>query len=182
MPKINLLPEKRKAARKRGASGTLVAIVLLELLLVMASAVYSHRHFTIISLQAETAQVKQQVASLKPDLDMIDSVQVRTKEIESILQEVDSLAAAGHRLVPVLREIRTIIPGDVWFTGFRVDDKGAVSISGGAFAMESVARTARQLVHSALFDSVKVGAVTLVASGDQDYYTFTMSCTVQVGR
>lgn len=78
MPKINLLPEKRKAARKRGVSGTLVAIVLLELLLVMASAVYSHRHFTIISLQAETAQVKQQVASLKPDLDMIDSVQVRT--------------------------------------------------------------------------------------------------------
>ncbi|OPZ63096.1 MAG: Fimbrial assembly protein (PilN) [Firmicutes bacterium ADurb.Bin506] len=181
MTKINLLPQQR-APKRQKRLGPIVWIVLLEVVLLAASTVYSARHFSIVSMRDEAAQLREQVAAFKTDLEMIDAVQARTKAAQSVIDEIQGLAALGHRPVPVLREIKAITPGDVWVTSFNVKPDGAVSIGGGAFSMESVARMARQLVHSWAFDSVEVGDVNLVPAGDPQHYTFTMTCSVQAGR
>lgn len=181
MTKINLLPQER-APKRQKRPGPIIWIILLEVALVAASTVYSARYFSIQSMRAEAVELKEQIASFKPSLEMIDAVQARTKLVQSVVDEIQGLSTLGHRPVPVLREIKAITPGDVWLTRFDVKPDGSVSIGGGAFSMESVARMARQLVHSWAFASVEVGAVNLVPDGDPQHYAFTMTCSVQAGR
>lgn len=178
MTKINLLPSKGTPQARKGRPPRLTVIVATEVALLLVAAVYSGRYFAIKDAQRETEHIRVQIAAMTQDLEMLNQARARTRQIEEILSEVDALVASGQRPVPVLREARAIVPGDVWLASFSVEPDGSASLSGSTFEMESVARFSRQLVHSPLFDSVQVGAVRLSMKSGEPTYDFSMKCSV----
>lgn len=184
MPKINLLPE-REAKQAPVSPKRLIAIVVVEVVLVAVLTVYLGRLFTIRQMEAELAQVKAQLAAMQQDLDVLNQLQTRTKEARALTDEIRSIQAENRAPAPVLRELRSVVPQDVWLESFSADPKGAISLGGSTFSMESAARLSLQLERSPVFADVKLGSVTLGSRGESQVYAFSIGCALEalgVGR
>lgn len=181
MPRINLLPE-REAKKKPVSPKRLIFIVLVEVVVVAVIAFFLNQLFTMRRMEQELAQVKAQLAAMQQDLDVLNRVQSRTKEMGALADEIRSIQAENRAPAPVLRELRNVIPRDVWLESFSADPKGAISISGATFSMESAARLSLQLERSPLFADVKLDSVALGTRGQSQVYTFNIGCALGAGE
>jgi Tfp pilus assembly protein PilN len=178
MPRINLLPE-RQAKKAPVSPKRLVFIVVVEVVVVAALAVGLSQLFTMRQMERELAQVGAQLATMQQDLDVLNRVQTRAKEMDALADEIRSIQAENCAPAPVLRELRNIIPQDVWLESFSTDPKGAISIGGATFSMESAARLSLQLERSPVFVDVKLGSVSLGSRGESQVYTFSIGCALE---
>ena len=126
MPRINLLPE-REAKKAPVSPKRLIFIIIVEIAIVAALTVYLSQLFTMRQMEAELAQVKAQLAAMQQDLDVLGQVQTRTREIRALADEIRSIQAENRAPAPVLRELRTVVPQDVWLESFSADP-GAIDI------------------------------------------------------
>jgi len=179
MPRINLLPE-REAKKAPVSPKRLIFIIIVEIAVVAALTVYLSQLFTMRQMEAELAQVKAQLAAMQQDLDVLGQVQTRTKEIRALADEIRSIQAENRAPAPVLRELRTVVPQDVWLESFSADPKGAIDIGGATFSMESAARLSLQLERSPVFADVRLGSVTLGSRGESQVYSFSIGCALEM--
>ena len=177
MPRINLLPE-REARKAPVSPKRLVFIIIVEVAVVAALTVYLSQLFTIRQMEKELAQVRAQIAAMQQDLDILNQVQARTKDIRALADEIRSIQAENRAPAPVLRELRSVVPQDVWLESFAADPKGSISLGGATFSMESAARLSLQLERSPVFADVKLSSVTLGSRGESQVYTFNIGCAL----
>lgn len=178
MPRINLLPE-REAKKAPVSPKRLIFIVIVEVVVVAALTVYLSQLFTIRQMEKELAQVRAQLAVMQQDLDILSQVQTRSKELRALADEIRSIQAENRAPAPVLRELRRVVPQDVWLESFSTDPKGAISIGAATFSMESAARLSLQLERSPVFADVKLSSVTLGSRGESQVYTFNIGCGLE---
>ena len=184
MPRINLLPE-REARKAPVSPKRLFFIIVVEVAVVAALTVYLSQLFTIRQMEKELAQVRAQIAVMQQDLDILNQVQARTKDIRALADEIRSIQAENRAPAPVLRELRSVVPQDVWLESFAADPKGSISLGGATFSMESAARLSLQLERSPVFADVKLSSVALGSRGESQVYTFSIGCaleTIGAGR
>jgi len=177
MPRINLLPE-REARKAPVSPKRLFFIVVVEVIVVAALTVYLSQLFTVRQMDKELAQVKAQLAAMQQDLDILNQVQARTRDIRALEDEIRSIQAENRAPAPVLRELRSVVPQDVWLESFAADPKGSISLGGATFSMESAARLSLQLERSPVFADVKLSSVTLGSRGESQVYTFNIGCAL----
>ena len=103
MPRINLLPE-REARKAPVSPKRLFFIIVVEVAVVAALTVYLSQLFTIRQMEKELAQVRAQLAAMQQDLDILNQVQARTKDIRALADEIRSIQAENRAPAPVLRE------------------------------------------------------------------------------
>ncbi|MEA4882888.1 MAG: PilN domain-containing protein [Clostridia bacterium] len=181
MTKINLLPH-REQARPRVTPRKLITIVVLELIVVGASALYAYRHFSIVQMEKEVRQVQAQLASMQQDMDVLTKVQMRSKEIQILIDEARAIKSEGIASGRVLREVRRILPQDVWLSSLSAAPERIIAVDAAAFSLESVARAALAMEASPLFSGVRVGSMKLSMAGDARVYAFDVECAVEPGR
>ena len=70
------------------------------------------------------------------------------------------------------------MPDKVWILTFS-ENSGAVSMTGGGMSEESIARFLRDLENSSSYKNVELAVIEQKKTGDNDYLSFKISCTVE---
>lgn len=181
MSKINLLP-RREPEKTKISPAKFGLIIILEIAIVGASALYAYRYFSIQQAEEDIRRVEAQIEAIKTDVEAVDRVQKRTAEIRKLIEEAEAIREDGLASGRVMREVRDVIPRDIWLSSLAINPNGGVKLSGDTFSMESVARLALAIEDSPMFGEVHVGSVSLTAQGDYKVYDFNIDCMLEARR
>ena len=181
MSKINLLPQ-REPEESGISPAKLGLIIVLEIAIVGASALYACRHFFIQQLEEDIDRIEAQIGAIQADVEAVEKVQRRTADIRKRIDEAEAIRAEGLASGRVMREVRDIIPRDIWLSSLSINPDGGVSLAGDTFSMESVARFALAIEDSPMFGEAHVGSVSLAAEGDYEVYDFNIDCMLEARR
>lgn len=181
MSKINLLPQ-REPEESGISPAKLGLIIVLEIAIVGASALYAYRHFFIQQLEEDIDRIEAQIGAIRADVEAVEKVQRRTADIRKRIDEAEAISAEGLASGRVMREVRDIIPSDIWLSSLSINPDGGVSLAGDTFSMESVARFALAIEDSPMFGEAHVGSVSLAAEGDYEVYDFNIDCMLDARR
>lgn len=181
MSKINLLPQ-REPEESGISPAKLGLIIVLEIAIVGASALYAYRHFFIQQLEEDIDRIEAQIGAIRADVEAVEKVQRRTADIRKLIDEAEAIRAEGLASGRVMREVRDIIPRDIWLSSLSINLDGGVSLAGDTFSIESVARFALAIEDSPMFGEAHVGSVSLAAEGDYEVYDFNIDCMLDARR
>lgn len=181
MSKINLLPQ-REPEESGISPAKLGLIIVLEIAIVGASALYAYRHFFIQQLEEDIDRIEAQIGAIQTDVEAVEKVQRRTADIRKLIDEAEAIRAEGLASGCVMREVRDIIPRDIWLSSLSINPDGGVSLAGDTFSIESVARFALAIEDSPMFGEAHVGSVSLAAEGDYEVYDFNIDCMLDARR
>jgi Tfp pilus assembly protein PilN len=181
MSKINLLP-RREPEKPKISLARFALIIILEIAIVGASALYAYRHFSLLQLEEDIDRIEAQIGAIRSDVDAVDRVQKRTAEIRKLIEEAEAIRDEGLASGRVMREVRDVIPRDIWLASLAINPNGGVKLSGDTFSMESVARLALAIEDSPIFGDVRVGSLNLAAQGDYEVYGFNIDCMLEARR
>lgn len=181
MSKINLLPQ-REPEESGISPAKLGLIIVLEIAIVGASALYAYRHFFIQQLEEDIDRIEAQIGAIQADVEAVEKVQRRTADIRKRIDEAEAIRAEGLASGRVMREVRDIIPRDIWLSSLSINPDGGVSLAGDTFSIESVARFALAIEDSPMFGEAHVGSVSLAAEGDYEVYDFNIDCMLEARR
>jgi len=181
MSKINLLPQ-REPEESGISPAKLGLIIVLEIAIVGASALYAYRHFFIQQLEEDIDRIEAQIGAIQADVEAVEKVQRRTADIRKLIDEAEAIRAEGLASGRVMREVRDIIPRDIWLSSLSINLDGGVSLAGDTFSIESVARFALAIEDSPMFGEAHVGSVSLAAEGDYEVYDFNIDCMLDARR
>lgn len=181
MSKINLLPQ-REPEESGISPAKLGLIIVLEIAIVGASALYAYRHFFIQQLEEDIDRIEAQIGAIRADVEAVEKVQRRTADIRKRIDEAEAISAEGLASGRVMREVRDIIPRDIWLSSLSINLDGGVSLAGDTFSIESVARFALAIEDSPMFGEAHVGSVSLAAEGDYEVYDFNIDCMLDARR
>lgn len=181
MSKINLLPQ-REPEESGISPAKLGLIIVLEIAIVGASALYAYRHFFIQQLEEDIDRIEAQIGAIQTDVEAVEKVQRRTADIRKLIDEAEAIRAEGLASGRVMREVRDIIPRDIWLSSLSINPDGGVSLAGDTFSIESVARFALAIEDSPMFGEAHVGSVSLAAEGDYEVYDFNIDCMLDARR
>lgn len=181
MSKINLLPQ-REPEESGISPAKLGLIIVLEIAIVGASALYAYRYFFIQQLEEDIDRIEAQIGAIQADVEAVEKVQRRTADIRKLIDEAEAIRAEGLASGRVMREVRDIIPRDIWLSSLSINPDGGVSLAGDTFSIESVARFALAIEDSPMFGEAHVGSVSLAAEGDYEVYDFNIDCMLDARR
>lgn len=181
MSKINLLPQ-REPEESGISPAKLGLIIVLEIAIVGASALYAYRYFFIQQLEEDIDRIEAQIGAIRADVEAVEKVQRRTADIRKRIDEAEAISAEGLASGRVMREVRDIIPRDIWLSSLSINPDGGVSLAGDTFSIESVARFALAIEDSPMFGEAHVGSVSLAAEGDYEVYDFNIDCMLDARR
>jgi len=181
MSKINLLPQ-REPEESGISPAKLGLIIVLEIAIVGASALYAYRYFFIQQLEEDIDRIEAQIGAIQADVEAVEKVQRRTADIRKLIDEAEAIRAEGLASGRVMREVRDIIPRDIWLSSLSINLDGGVSLAGDTFSIESVARFALAIEDSPMFGEAHVGSVSLAAEGDYEVYDFNIDCMLDARR
>lgn len=176
---LNLIPEavllrRERAARRRILVGVpLVAVLLL-------AAMY-------VVLRTQETQARQAASAIEAQLVPLRPAAARLGQLENEIEELTARrqqwqAVLGHPrdLSSLLQDVSRLIPQDVWLQSLRVEGD-AVSLTGHALALRSVAQFAVTLAQSPRLDQVQVRGVQQVGFGTQQVTQFEMTARLRRG-
>jgi Tfp pilus assembly protein PilN len=181
MAKINLLPQKEPDV-PRISPVKFGLIIALEVAIVGASALYAFRYFSTKRVEEEVHRVEAQIEAIRPDIEIVDKVRARTADIRKLVDEAEAITEEGLVSGRVMREVRDVIPRDVWLSSLTINANGGVNLVGDTFSMESVARLALAIEDSPMFGEVHVSSVRSAAKGDHEVYGFNIGCMLEARR
>lgn len=169
---LNLVPEvilrrREQAARRRLAIGAPLLIVLAVV------ALYVALNLQVTAARHAARAAEDQLAPLRPVGTYLAQLQEEIENLEERRQALESLTGRRTQLAPVLEDISTLIPQDVWLQSMTIES-GAIQLSGYALQIRSVARFATTLNRSARIEQVRVEDLQQVLAGRQNVTQFVM--------
>ncbi|MGB4007798.1 MAG: PilN domain-containing protein, partial [Bacillota bacterium] len=138
--------------------------------------------FFIQQLEEDIDRIEAQIGAIRADVEAVEKVQRRTADIRKRIDEAEAISAEGLASGRVMREVRDIIPRDIWLSSLSINLDGGVSLAGDTFSIESVARFALAIEDSPMFGEAHVGSVSLAAEGDYEVYDFNIDCMLEARR
>lgn len=135
MYRVNLLPPK---LQREGNIDFRRLFAVAGITLVSGAVVGGYGVFlgVYFGLKAELAATKQQIAALQPLALQAEKMQAERKRLEATMREYEAILAERKTWWPMLADLNTVAPADLWLTGLDLSyvpggqDKGAVQ--GGA--------------------------------------------------
>lgn len=178
MIEINLLPV-REARRKADIRQHLMQLVLV-LLVTAAGIGYVHSRITdtINSSQARVAQMENDIAQFKPQLDQVAAFRKKKANLEKKIDVIDGLDRARSGPVRMMDELASNAPHRLWLTGLSTSGT-TIQLKGESLDNELVAGFLQALKESPFFEQVDLGGTELKAgSSGLKLVTFTISAVL----
>lgn len=176
---LNLIPEAVLLHRERAARRRILVGVPLVAVLVLAS-VYA-------GLLAQERQARRASSDIETQLVPVRSRAAQLSQLENEIealtarrQQLQSVLGRPHDLSGLLQDLGRLIPQDVWLQSLRVEGD-AVTLTGNALALRSVAQFAVTLTQAPRLDQIQVRGIQQVASGAAQVTQFEMTARLRRG-
>jgi type IV pilus assembly protein PilN len=181
MIRINLAPER---GRRRGAGFSLslpafnmawlFGVVYLALLLGVG-VYWWILVSTKASLTADIDRAQRDLAALKAQIGQETKVKELANELRKRVDVIESITKAQGRPIQLLEAFASVIPSDLWITGFE-ERGGQLKVAGSAFSATAVADFMSNLRASGKFKDVDLVVSRRDLARPSPLVTFEVTC------
>jgi type IV pilus assembly protein PilN len=181
MIRINLAPER---GRRRGAGFSLslptfnmawlFGVVYLALLLLVVVG-WWWLASTKANLTADIDRAQRDLAALKAQIGQETKVKELANELRKRVDVIESITKAQGRPIQLLEAFATVIPSDLWITGFE-ERGGQLKVAGSAFSATAVADFMSNLRASGKFKDVDLVVSRRDLARPSPLVTFEVTC------
>jgi type IV pilus assembly protein PilN len=153
--RINLLPVREieaKVGRKQEALG---GSICLGLILLIAGGVYAYQARQISNLEAELAELQQQITQLNAKVREVGQLQKGVAELKEKNKIIESLNNKRSGPVQMMERLSGATPARLWLTEFK-ETGGTVTINGFATDNQTIADFLKALATIPNFKNVEL--------------------------
>lgn len=137
MYKVNLLPDE--LTQTAVDLKKVLQAFLFALIVSLVLAVYGFFLYEIHQVKKELALLQKKVADIQPDLQRLESLEKQKADMEKAASDLEVIAGKRMTWSPVLDEINSNVPTDIWLTGLQfINDRNGLP------APEADSRTSQQ--------------------------------------
>ncbi len=173
MPRINLLPWREEARKKRqrefgvAAGGAVVAGILV---VVLAMFAYGRM---ISEQEARNDRLKAEIAEIEKSIKEIDELELKKDRLLARMEIIDQLQKSRPEIVHLFDEVARQVPEGVYLTGMK--QTGArVEVQGVAQSSTRVSALMRRVDDSEWLTDPEVEKVETTTSGSSRQSNFTV--------
>src|SRR2546422_724792 len=184
--RINLAPE---AKRRRGVSLPTFALPSLNLGTLFA-AVYmvaiagTMAYWWALSLEERNltraiAEGQRELAQLKVRIGQVNQIKAQAEELRKRLAVLEEIMKGQGRPIALVDTFASVIPKDLWITGFETREDFRLKVSGSAFSTTAVSDFMQNLRSSGKFQEVDIVISRRDLSKPAGLVTFEVTCRFQ---
>jgi len=157
----NLMEQKRKQLT---VMGVLIVSIVTMLSFLCLTDIYNKNVYL--------AKLKHMISKIGSDADDVEKMRTVINMVE---KRLDSRGSS----MEIINEIYAITPKEIYLTDVSIDEKQAIILKGGAFAMSDVFKYVKKLEESDMFENVKTTYTTTKKEKDTEFAEFEISCAYQ---
>lgn len=171
---LNLLPKDIILGRRISAlrkSLTILIFLLIALLQVISVAIY----FKIKEKKDIFNQIESRLKMLEPDVSRLNKI---SKNISVIKNQMDLRGSS----IDVIREIYSVIPGDVFLTSLEYEEAKHVILKGNSPTLSGILNFVNRLEKSGYFEGVKLKYATKRKMAERESTDFEINAPLSLIR
>jgi len=184
--RINLAPE---AKRRRRVSLPTFALPSLNLgtlfaAVYMVAIVGTMAYWWALSLEERNltraiAEGQRELAQLKVTIGQVNQIKAQAEELRKRLAVLEEIMKGQGRPIALVDTFASVIPKDLWITGFETREDFRLKVSGSAFSTTAVSDFMQNLRSSGKFQEVDIVISRRDLSKPAGLVTFEVTCRFQ---